>query len=59
MRANQIKKLKNINWLHSLKPELYDSKKTEFVDCFFGEHLIFTTEYKYIGIVESEKKKQR
>ena len=25
------KKVKNINWLHSLKPELYDSKKTEFV----------------------------
>lgn len=49
------KKVKNINWLHALKPELYDSEKTQFVDCFFGEHLIFTTEYKYIGVVESEK----
>jgi hypothetical protein len=49
------KKVKNINWLHALKPELYDSEKTQFVDCFFGEHLIFTTDYKYIGVVESEK----
>lgn len=49
------KKVKNINWLHTLKPELYDSKKTQFVDCFFGEHLIFTADYKYIGVVESEK----
>jgi hypothetical protein len=49
------KKVKNISWLHTLKPELYDSEKTEFIDCYFGEHLIFTTEYKYIGVVESEK----
>jgi len=49
------KKVKNINWLHSLKPELYDNKKTQFVDCFFGEHLICTADYKYIGVVESEK----
>lgn len=49
------KKVRNINWLHTLKPELYDSKKTQFVDCFFGEHLIYTTDYKYIGVVESEK----
>jgi hypothetical protein len=49
------KKVKNISWLHTLKPELYDSEKTDFVDCFFGEHLIFSTDYKYIGVVESEK----
>jgi hypothetical protein len=53
--SKKDKKVKNINWLHVLKPELYDSKKTQFVDCFFGEHLIFTADYKYIGVVESEK----
>lgn len=49
------KQRKSINWLHSLKPELIDKEKVMFNDCFFGEHLIYTTDYKYIGVVESEK----
>ncbi len=49
------KKVKYINWLHALKPELYDAENFQFVDCFFGEHLIFNNDYKYVGVVESEK----
>ena len=33
--GKQDKKAKNINWLHTLKPELYDANLFQFVDCFF------------------------
>ena len=48
------KKVKNISWLHS-RTELYDSEKPDLL-IVFGEHLISTADYKYIGVVESEKR---
>lgn len=45
---------KYITWLHYLKK--YDIPEThEFKDCFFGEHLIFSEKYDFVGVVESEK----
>ena len=49
------RKAKYINWIHTLKPELFKAEEFQFVDCFFGEHLIFENNYKYVGVVESEK----
>ena len=42
-----------VNWLHYFNG--YDKAKDKFEACWFGEQLIDTTEYDYIGIVESEK----
>lgn len=42
-----------VNWLHYFNG--FDKTKDKFEACWFGEQLIDTTEYDYIGIVESEK----
>ena len=49
------KKRKKIGWVHSLHKLVPENQI--FKDCFFGENLIFSekSEYKYIGVVESEK----
>lgn len=46
---------KNIgsSWLHKWGENRSDFE--EFAQSYYGEHLIKTTKYKYIGIVESEK----
>ena len=48
------KLVKKITWVHS-QFDMVDLEKYRFEDCFFGEHLIYTSDYKYIGVVESEK----
>lgn len=48
------KLVKKITWVHS-QFDMVDLDKYRFEDCFFGEHLIYTADYKYIGVVESEK----
>ncbi|WP_194852339.1 DUF6371 domain-containing protein [Nonlabens antarcticus] len=52
--SNKGKRSKYINWVHSY--QLKNGKLKEFVleQCFFGEHLIRTSQ-KPIAIVESEK----
>lgn len=42
----------SIFWYHTGK---VNEEKYQFKSCWFGEHLIFNSEYEYIGIVESEK----
>ena len=44
-----------ISWLHSEKELIKKDSNIKFLDCFFGEHLIFKKKYDFVGVVESEK----
>lgn len=48
------KRTKYINWIHSIKIKLNEITDFNLNQCFFGEHLINTSN-KTIAIVESEK----